>query len=109
MYYKAYHYFYWMADVEYNGKIYNVFIESHEKVVGSDFWYLGGIRNTDAIKTAFVNDWIEFGYSDYVNDFRYILEAMKKVIEGDYSSIKGVGHCIDKPNNNRIRKPVLGL
>ena len=40
-----------------------------------------------------------FGYSDYENTYRYILEAMIRVIKGDYSEIKGVGHCVAKPKD----------
>ena len=92
-----YDYYLWRCSVEYNGEI-----QAHKTLSGDYFWYEGGIKNTNVIKISFVNDWISFGYSNYINVYRYILESMIKVIKGDYSSIKGVGNCIDKPQN-RIR------
>lgn len=97
-----YDYYLWRCSVEYNGEMYLIYLQAHKTLSGDYFWYEGGIKNTNVIKISFVNDWISFGYSNYINVYRYILESMIKVIKGDYSSIKGVGNCIDKPQN-RIR------
>lgn len=87
----------WKVIVEHKGALYEIQIEANSIASGQEYYYTGYIKNTDSIKAYFSDSWLSFGFSNYVNTYKYILKAMRKVIAGDYSSIKGVGHCIDKP------------
>ena len=51
---------------------------------------MGYLRNP-YIQRTYTNTYIVFGYSDVRNNAKYILSAMKEVIEGDFSNVKGVG------------------
>ncbi|MCE8828329.1 hypothetical protein ACIXR5_12745 [Bacteroides fragilis] len=86
---------YWYAIVV-NGKIgYNIEIVENVSYNGEKY-YIGYLYNDD-IPLKYSSTYLEFGYSDYKNTYRYIIEAMLRVIEGDYSEIKGAGHCIAIP------------
>lgn len=85
----------WTATVEHAGKLYEIYIDRYK---GSSYpYYTGGIKNTSSIKEYFQEEWIHFGFSNYKEQYWYILEAMIRVIGGDYSEIRGVGHCIATP------------
>ena len=51
-------------------------------------YYMGYIRNTQCIKAHFSDGWLGFGFSDIRGTCKYILKSMRKVIRGDYSSIR---------------------
>lgn len=87
----------WKVVVKHKGELYEIQIEANSIASDKEYYYTGYIKNTDSIKAYFADSWLSFGFSNYVNTYTYILRAMRKVIAGDYSSIKGVGHCIDKP------------
>ena len=48
-----------------------------------DVLYYAGARYKDS--------YISFGYSDVRDNVKYILEDMKRVIEGDFSNVLGAG------------------
>lgn len=85
----------WTATVENAGKLYEIYIDRNNGL--TYHYYTGGIKNTSSIRKKFKDDWIRFGFSNYENTYRYILESMIEVIKGDYSSIKGVGICVNEP------------
>ncbi len=88
---------YWDATVITNDNAeYNVRIIENVNTNG-DKYYTGELYNRD-IADKYNNTYLCFGYSNYHNTYRYILEAMLRVIRGDYSEIKGVGHCVAKPS-----------
>lgn len=82
----------WTFTIEYNGVMYTGDIEYNVgwKDDGSDGWFMGYLRNP-YIQRTYTNTYIVFGYSDVRNNAKYILSAMKEVIEGDFSNVKGVG------------------
>ena len=88
---------YWSARIRIENREYSVEIEE-ELTYDNKVYYMGYIKNT-FLRKVFKNKYIVFGYSDYENTYRYILEAMIRVIKGDYSEIKGVGHCVAKPKD----------
>lgn len=86
----------WEARVEHEGEYYEVQVEARE--VGDDkMYYMGYIRNTQCIKAYFSDGWLAFGFSNIRGTCKYILKSMRKVIRGDYSSIRGAGHSVDMP------------
>ena len=87
----------WKAVIEHEGEPYEIQMEADSIVPGKEYYYTGYIKNTDSIKAYFADSWLCFGFSNYLNTYKYSLESMRKVIKGDYSSIRGAGHCIDKP------------
>lgn len=88
---------YWSARIRIENREYSVEIEE-ELTYDNKVYYMGYIKNT-FLRKVFKNKYIVFEYSDYENTYRYILEAMIRVIKGDYSEIKGVGHCVAKPKD----------
>lgn len=91
------HTYLWKGFVEHEGEPYEIQIEAKKIASGKDYYYMGYIKNTDSIKLYFSDSWLCFGYSNHLNTYKYILKSMKKVIAGDYSAVRGVGHCIDQP------------
>lgn len=90
----------WRCEIEYNDKIYTVIIEYNpgwDKTKKG--YYMGYLKNTKYIDHIFDEPWLVFGFSNYKETCKYILESIKKVIKGDYSKIKGVGHCISTPTD----------
>jgi len=88
---------YWDATIMTNDNAeYNVRIIENVNTNG-DKYYTGELYNRN-IANKYNNTYLCFGYSNYHNTYRYILEAMLRVIKGDYSEIKGVGHCVAKPS-----------
>lgn len=85
----------WYATVEYEGLKFEVIIDRAPNI-NNNHYYLGYIKNTKVISKAFRFKYIQFGFSDY-HEVRYILEAMIRVIKGDYSEIVGSDHCIAVP------------
>lgn len=65
--------------------------------LSNTYYYMGYIRNTQCIKAHFSDGWLGFGFSDIRGTCKYILKSMRKVIRGDYSSIRGAGHSVDMP------------
>lgn len=61
-------------------------------------YYIGELYN-DNIAKKYSNTYLVFGFSNYYGTYRYILEAMLRVIKGDYREIEGVGFCIATPND----------
>lgn len=87
----------WDCEIEYKDSIYNVEIEYNPFYFeGNKGYYMGYLKNTNKI---FSMSWLVFGFSNYGETCKYILESIKKVIKGDYSKIKGVGHCISTPTD----------
>lgn len=92
------HTHHWVFDVEHNGVNYNCEIEYNryasnmiDENADFDGYYIGYLMNSE-IKCRYKNGYICFGYSDVRNNVRYILEDMKRVIEGDLSNVVGAGH-----------------
>ena len=85
----------WTFTFEHNGITYTGDIEYNFgwKDDGSDGWFMGYLRNP-YIQRTYKNTYIQIGYSDVRNNVKYILKAMKEVIEGDFSNIKGVGNYV---------------
>lgn len=65
------------------------------EVGGDKMYYMGYIKNTRCIKAYFSDGWLGFGFSNIRGTCKYILKSMRKVIRGDYSSIRGAGHSVD--------------
>lgn len=86
----------WAFTVKYNGVQYNGEIEynryTSSLIDGKDFdgYFVGYLWNPE-IRARYKDSYISFGYSDVRNNVRYILEEMKRVIEGDLSNVVGVG------------------
>jgi hypothetical protein len=102
----------WSFTIEHNGVLYNGYIEynvntiawSGWKTDGSEGWFMGYLRSSYT-ERKYKNTYITFGYSNICNNAKYILNAMKEVIEGDFSNIKGVGRYIcdvSKLKGNKI-------
>ena len=94
----------WTFTLEHNGVTYTGDIEYTVgwSKDGSDGYFMGYLRSP-YIRRTYKNTYIVFGYSDVRNNVNYILKAMKEVIKGDFSNVKGVGHyvCdISKLKNN---------
>lgn len=85
----------WYATVEYEGKKFEVIIDKVPNI-SDNHYYIGYIKNTKVVSKIFRCKYIQFGFSDYY-EVRYILEAMIRVIRGDYSEIVGNGYCIAVP------------
>lgn len=85
----------WYATIKYEGKKFEVIIDRVPDI-SNNHYYLGYIKNTKVISKVFRFKYIQFGFSDY-HEVRYILEAMIRVIKGDYSEIVGSGHCTAVP------------
>ena len=66
--------------------------------VNSRRYYIGELYN-DNIAKKYSNTYLVFGFSNYYGTYRYILEAMLRVIKGDYREIEGVGFCTATPND----------
>lgn len=87
---------FWVFTIEHNGVQYNGEIEYNRYIPslinGSDFdgYFIGFLMNRE-IKARYYNGYISFGYSDVRNNVRYILEDMKRVIEGDLSNVERPG------------------
>lgn len=89
--------YHWMFVIEHNGVQYNGEIE-YNRYTSSlidenddfDGYFVGYLWNPE-IRARYENSYISFGYSDVRNKVRYILEDMKRVIEGDYSNVVGAG------------------
>lgn len=77
----------WEACVEHEGEYYEVQVEARE-VGGDKMYYMGYIKNTRCIKAYFSDGWLAFGFSNIRGTCKYILKSMRKVIRGDYSSIR---------------------
>lgn len=86
----------WAVTIEHNGVEYNGEIEYNRYTTslidGNDFdgYFVGYLWNPE-IRARYKDSYISFGYSDVRNNVRYILEDMKRVIEGDFSNVVGVG------------------
>ena len=87
----------WYATVKHERLKFEVIIDRVPSVSDSNNYYLGYIKNTKAISKIFRCKYIQFGFSDYKEEVRYILEAIIRVIRGDYSEIKGYGRCTATP------------
>lgn len=85
----------WTFTIEHNGVLYTGDIEYNVgwNGDGSDGYFIGYLRNS-YIQRTYKNTYIVFGYSDVRNNVNYILNAMKEVIEGDFSNVKGVGNYV---------------
>lgn len=88
---------YWDAVIENRDVKFYVRIIENVSLNGRKY-YIGELLNGDIAK-KYANACIVFGYSNYYGTYRYIIEAMLRVIEGDYSEIKGAGFCTAKPEN----------
>lgn len=86
----------WDFTVEHNGENFNGFIQYYapwgDNGTMGDY-YIGYLWN-DKIRKKWANSQIIFGYSNVRNNVKYILEAIKEVVNGDYTNVKGVGHYI---------------
>lgn len=88
---------FWVFTIEHNGVQYNGEIEynryTSNLIDRNDFdgYFIGFLMNRE-IKARYYNGYISFGYSDVRNNVGYILEDMKRVIEGDLSNVVGAGH-----------------
>lgn len=95
----------WTFVFEYNGVTYTGDIEYnvgwHDD--GSDGYFMGYLRNP-YIRRTYKNTYIVFGYSDVRNNVKYILKAMKEVIGGDFSNVKGVGNYTCDISNLKANK-----
>lgn len=87
----------WMFVIEHNGIQYNGEIEynrySTNLIAENDNfegYFIGYLWNPE-IRVRYKHSYISFGYSDVRNNVRYILEDMKRVIEGDFSNVVGHG------------------
>lgn len=82
----------WRCTIEYNGVLYTGEIEykSGWNANESDGYFIGYLKGS-YIESKYKNTYIKFGYSDIHNNVKYILNAMKEVIEGDFSNVKGAG------------------
>lgn len=81
----------WYATVKHEGLKFEVIIDRVPSVSDlNNYYYLGYIKNTKVISKIFYCKYIQFGFSNY-KEVRYILEAMIRVIKGDYSEIVGWG------------------
>lgn len=90
-------YRYWFA-VILNGSVeYRVRITEYISVTGKKY-YIGEL-DSDYIAKNYSNTYLVFGFSNYYCTYRYILEAMLRVIKGDYREIEGVGFCTATPND----------
>lgn len=85
----------WRFTIEHNGVLYTGDIQYTFgwKGDGSDGWFIGYLRSP-YIERTYKNTYIVFGYSDVRNNVKYILKAMKEVINGDFSNVKGVGNYV---------------
>ena len=95
----------WRVTIEHDGCEYTALIEgwsTSARVFPDDFYYTGRLMNPHLAK-KYRNGCIQFGFSTYTNTYRYILYAMKKVIEGNYESVKGAGFCTDEPKEQEQR------
>lgn len=88
---------YWIFTIEYNGVRYNGEIEYNcyssnmiDENTDFDGYFIGYLMNSE-IKVRYENSYISFGYSDVRNKVRYILEDMKKVIDGNFSNVVDSG------------------
>lgn len=86
---------YWEATL-YNGSEYFVAHIIEDKSWHSKCYYTGVLFN-DKFKEMYACGYVSFGFSNYSGIYRYILEAMVQVINGDYSEIKGFGISMHKP------------
>ncbi len=97
----------WSFTIEHNGVLYTGEIEYNDgwKADESDGYFMGYLKNS-YIESKYKNTFIVFGCSDVRNNVKYILNAIKEVIEGDFSNVKGAGfYCCDisklKTNKNK--------
>lgn len=95
----------WRFTIEHNGVLYSGDIEYDVgwNGDGSDGWFIGYLRSP-YIERTYKNTYIVFGYSDVHNNVKYILNAMKEVIEGDFSNVKGVGNYVCDISNLKVNK-----
>ncbi len=87
----------WYATIVYQGVVYDAEIERNVMYDGY-VYYMGYLKN-EYIRKKYSNTYLVFGNSDICDCYRYILEAMVRVIKGDYSEIMGVGFCVARPDN----------
>ena len=60
-------------------------------------WWMGYLKDPERKN----NTWISFGFSNYVNELKYILKAMLDIIlNDDWTFIRGSGHCVKNPNGD---------
>lgn len=78
----------WNAIIQYDKSKYNIDIVAN-RTYNNEFYYTGYLIGDIFKKNR--RDFVDFGYSDYKNTYRYILEAIIRVIKGDYSEIKENG------------------
>lgn len=88
----------WDFTVEHNGENFNGFIQYYAPwgengTMGG--YYIGYLWN-DKIRRRWANSQIIFGYSNVRNNVKYILEAIKEVVNGDYTNVEGVGHYVHR-------------
>lgn len=87
----------WTFTIEHNGVGYNGEIEYNrytsnliDENADFDGYFVGYLWNPE-IRARYKHSYISFGYSDVRNKVKYILEDMKRVIEGDFSNVIGYG------------------
>lgn len=88
---------YWSAVILNENVEYCARITEYISVNGRKY-YIGELYN-DHIAKKYSNTYLVFGFSNYYGTYRYILEAMLRVIKGDYREIEGVGFCTATPND----------
>lgn len=87
----------WRFTINRNGTLYIGEIEYNTgwNADESDGYFIGYLKSIH-IEDKYKNTYIQFGYSDVHNNVKYILNAIKEVIEGDFSNVKGAGfYCCD--------------
>lgn len=91
---------YWKVYVELsNGNDHydNHIVELHFEYYnwGSEGWWLGYMKD---FHKPHSNEWIEFGYSNYHNQLKYIFNAMLRILQNDdWTYVMKNQFCIEKP------------
>jgi len=93
--------YYWHFWFTYKGEDFEGWICQHPSVgTGAPYWE-GDIRSKKIRKLYPENGMINIGYSNIPDNRRIILEAMKTIINGDFSKVLGVGHYkLENYDNN---------
>jgi hypothetical protein len=85
----------WIATIKSGQEEYRAEIEGN-MTCDNEVYYIGYLYSK-RISKSYRNTFIRFGFSDYRHNYRYIMDAMLKIIKGDYSEVAGIGYCTATP------------